>query len=327
MLRNSGFSLVEILAAVAICGILAALAIPAISQLRESARLSAERANARQSTEFSASLLGMGTVSVIPESLGGTLATLRLFREGVIIPQGQFQGRVFRLPGLKDPELQRIARYLKISVNQGNLVLVYEPRGGQSPGEDGVAPSSLVPVSVSQSSAGMLAEAAAVQTGSPGELFSDYGWGLASTLSRLTAEQQLRVFGLSFGTGTGGSEEDPGETPDGGDNELADLYPVTPIPLPPPHPVPAPVDDDVGDDNNGDDDPPGGNPAPGSGGEEEVQGGDGGSQVSDHNNDDDQASPVDMPPADVENGGPDSLPPVIAGLPDDDEDDDDDEPG
>ncbi|MCB1234758.1 MAG: hypothetical protein KDM91_06775 [Verrucomicrobiae bacterium] len=84
---------------------------------------------------MSAQLAGLGVAHVIPESMGGVAATVRLLREGIIIPSGPMAGSPFRIPHIADEEIENVEEYLRIVYDYSELRLEFhdpEDTGGAS---------------------------------------------------------------------------------------------------------------------------------------------------------------------------------------------------
>ncbi|MEM7602157.1 MAG: type II secretion system protein [Verrucomicrobiota bacterium] len=139
--RQSGLSLTELLLIVGVIGIISAIAIPTISRLRDSAKKAAATQNAKNIAQMSEALAALGVAHVIPDSMGGAEATARLFREGVIVPEGPMAGERFILSGMREKEIEETAEYLKVEYDRTHLRLVYSPPSQQ--GSAGISPHGL----------------------------------------------------------------------------------------------------------------------------------------------------------------------------------------
>lgn len=128
-----GFSLVEALIVLAAIVIISAIAVPTVSRIRENALHAAASQNAKQIESLSHALAGLGVAHVIPDSMGGVEATVRLLREGVIVSEGPMAGERLILSGMRDSDIEEVARYLLVEYDQFELRLVYrEPIQGNT---------------------------------------------------------------------------------------------------------------------------------------------------------------------------------------------------
>ncbi len=124
---DSGFSLIEMLVAIGIIGIVVTIAVPMIGDLSDNANETAAKKNAQNIGSISASLSGLGVAHVIPESLGGTEATCRLIRHGIEIPDGPMHGTHFSAAGVSDDDIPYVAVYLDISYQDLYLLrMIYD---------------------------------------------------------------------------------------------------------------------------------------------------------------------------------------------------------
>jgi len=115
----------EVLIVVAVIGTLAAIAVPGISGIHDAGDSTKSMANARHVESISAALGALGVAHVIPESLGGKEATIRLLREGVTVSEGPFSGQVFVIRSLSDKEVESAANYLEIVYDFHELRLAF----------------------------------------------------------------------------------------------------------------------------------------------------------------------------------------------------------
>ena len=130
-----GLSLVEVLVVIAVIGILAAVAIPTVTNINESSKKATAIRNAQNAAKISASLEAFGVAHVIPESLGGVEATVRLIREGVTVPAGSpMAGEVFGLPGLSDESIAEMSAHLEIRYGLKDLRLIYKEESDETTG-------------------------------------------------------------------------------------------------------------------------------------------------------------------------------------------------
>lgn len=134
--RTLAFSLVELLITVAVIGIIAAIAIPTVGDLGSIAKETKNRNNAQRCASVSATLAGMGVAHVIPQSMGGVEATIRLLREGVTVSHEVMTDSFYSVPNLSNEEIARTSEYLTIVYDTEELRLIYT---GESQGEPPVA--------------------------------------------------------------------------------------------------------------------------------------------------------------------------------------------
>lgn len=128
----SGLSLTELLIVVGVIGLVAAIGLPAIGNVRESARRASAKQNAKNVNQMSEALNALGVAHIIPDSMGGVEATVRLFREGVVVAEGPMAGQRFALSGLRDEEIEWTAQYLRIEYREFDLQLVYVEPGAST---------------------------------------------------------------------------------------------------------------------------------------------------------------------------------------------------
>ncbi|MCB1236008.1 MAG: hypothetical protein KDM91_13140 [Verrucomicrobiae bacterium] len=110
------------------------MAAPAVSNIFETANASKTKKNAKEIASMSAELAALGVAHVIPDSMGGVGATIRLLREGIIVPSGPMAGSPFRMPHLADDEVEDIEKYLNIVYDYSELRLVYGDPDDMEPG-------------------------------------------------------------------------------------------------------------------------------------------------------------------------------------------------
>lgn len=123
--RTGALSLIEVLAVVAVIGILAAIAMPMLGDISPMAKSAKTRANAQNIARVSSTLAGLGVAHVIPQSMGGVEATVRLLREGVTVTHELFENSVYSVPNLSDDEVTATAEYLDIIYDTEELRLIY----------------------------------------------------------------------------------------------------------------------------------------------------------------------------------------------------------
>ena len=122
---RAGFSLVELLVIIAILGVLTLITLPSIKGVLEQGNEAKVEQNAKNIARLSERLAAIGVAHVLPESLGGIEATVRLLREGVIVPEGPMQGQRFTLNGISDEEITKASLRLKIVYDESELNLEY----------------------------------------------------------------------------------------------------------------------------------------------------------------------------------------------------------
>lgn len=123
--RHGAFSLVELLVGISVLGVLALLAIPSISNLTGKVSRTKAKQNALSSANVSGGLSAAGVAHVLPESLGGAEATVRLLRRGLTVPQGPLAGSYFGVPNLTEDEVAPTSVYLEIVMDTTLLRMVY----------------------------------------------------------------------------------------------------------------------------------------------------------------------------------------------------------
>lgn len=131
--RGVAFSLVELVLVVAVIGILAAIALPMLGDINPLAKEAKSRSNAQRVSDVSATLAGMGVAHVIPESMGGVEATIRLLGEGVTVSHELMTESVYSVPNLSPEEIALASEYLEIIYDTEELRLVYLGEGQNPP--------------------------------------------------------------------------------------------------------------------------------------------------------------------------------------------------
>ncbi len=131
--RSGAFSLTEMLIVIAVIGVIAAIAVPTVTNVRGAAGEAKSRMNAQRVATVSNTLAGMGVAHVIPQSMGGVEATIRLLSEGVTVTHEVMSESRFSVPILSDEEVTAAAEYLEIILDTEELRLVYLGSGDEPP--------------------------------------------------------------------------------------------------------------------------------------------------------------------------------------------------
>lgn len=121
-MKQRGFSLVEMMATIAIIVILTAVAIPAIAGIDNRASEVSAKRNAQQAAALSASANVVGIDHVFEEANGGIIATLEFLSQG--IDQVDNSGLLVKL-GLNSNQMSEAAKYLEIKDQNSTLHLIY----------------------------------------------------------------------------------------------------------------------------------------------------------------------------------------------------------
>lgn len=121
--RKAGFSLVEMLVAIAIIGIIAAIAIPNIGNLNDSAKVATGKRNA----QTVASVLNAAIAAGVDTSAwtGTASDLLAKAQAGVSPTTGAFSGKTFTSGPINDTEEAEAAKYL--SWDSTNKQVTYNP--------------------------------------------------------------------------------------------------------------------------------------------------------------------------------------------------------
>ncbi|MDZ4402252.1 type II secretion system protein [Prosthecobacter sp.] len=108
----SGFSLVELLMAIMIIGIMFSLAMMAFGGVRQGAVDVRDKRNAQEIAGVAAAALAAGADFIVE---GDEKATIENLREGYTPTHGIFKGRIFKAPFMHDPEVKGAMRFLALN--------------------------------------------------------------------------------------------------------------------------------------------------------------------------------------------------------------------
>ncbi len=125
--RSSGFSLTELLIVIAIIGVTTLISVPMITNLLSKSKETLSRQNAQRAVSVSGQLSAIGVAHVLPESLGGVEATLRLLRRGISVPDGPMQGKYFTVGEISDENIASASVFMEIVFETKELQLGYNP--------------------------------------------------------------------------------------------------------------------------------------------------------------------------------------------------------
>jgi prepilin-type N-terminal cleavage/methylation domain-containing protein len=109
--HHRGFSLVELLTAIAVISVVAGLAIPYFADMTNVASEKKDQRNAQTIAGAAACASAAGAKFVVA---GDKLATVKKLRAGVAPLSGPFKGQTFRVPGIADDDLTRALPYLTL---------------------------------------------------------------------------------------------------------------------------------------------------------------------------------------------------------------------
>ena len=124
----SGFSLIELMMAVAIIGIFASMAQMLFGGISDSALFQKSRRNAQEIAGLASTAGAAGADFIV---LGDERATIVNLRNGVSPTSGAFSGRVFIIPGLTDSDITGAMQFLTLTDSD----LLYN-QSGNSGGAD-----------------------------------------------------------------------------------------------------------------------------------------------------------------------------------------------
>src|SRR3954468_14663958 len=120
MIRNPGFSLVEMLVVIAVIGVIAAIAIPNIGNLTSAAKTARDQRNAQSI----ASVFSAGTAAGVTWDTSSPSAAVDDVVKGEAPADGAFVGKIFRVPNLAGTDLAAAKAHLTLSTD-GQLI--YSP--------------------------------------------------------------------------------------------------------------------------------------------------------------------------------------------------------
>jgi len=115
----------ELLVVIVVVVIIVAVAMPMIGNIHGIAKRTTAKQNAKLVEQMSKALGALGVAHVIPDSMGGVEATARLLREGITIPDGPMAGERFILSGMRDSDIEEIAKFLQVRYEENYLRLMY----------------------------------------------------------------------------------------------------------------------------------------------------------------------------------------------------------
>ncbi len=127
--KMKGFTIQEMLLVILAIGILSAIALPTVGNLSGRAKVAKTKNNAQRIQTVSNTLASLGVAHVIPESMGGVEATIRLLREGLNVDDPLMTEGFYQVPGLTDTEVALAAQYLDVVYDLDELRLIYDSSG------------------------------------------------------------------------------------------------------------------------------------------------------------------------------------------------------
>ena len=117
----------EVLIVIAIIGIVTLIALPLLTEAISAGKVTVAKRNAQHTVSVSSKLSSVGVAHVLPESLGGTEATSRLLRRGIVVPDGPMQGAHFTIGEISDENIAAAAVFMEILFEFTELRLGYNP--------------------------------------------------------------------------------------------------------------------------------------------------------------------------------------------------------
>jgi prepilin-type N-terminal cleavage/methylation domain-containing protein len=121
-----GFSLIELMMAVALVGILANLAMMAFGGVAQDAEFQKDKRNAQEIATLAATANAAGASFIVAGDERATIVNLRV---GVSPTSGAFRGQIFRIPGVSDNEITGAMKFLTLN----DTDLVYSQNGSSGP--------------------------------------------------------------------------------------------------------------------------------------------------------------------------------------------------
>lgn len=121
-----GMSLMELLITIVILGIIMSITIMSMGSTREAAQDQKDKRNAQEIASVAAMANAAGASFIVPDDEQATIANLR---DGTAPASGAFRGRTFRIPDMRDTEIQGAMRFLALN----NSDLQYRQDGSSSP--------------------------------------------------------------------------------------------------------------------------------------------------------------------------------------------------
>jgi prepilin-type N-terminal cleavage/methylation domain-containing protein len=123
----AGFSLIELMMAVAIIGILANLSMMAFGGLSQTSEFQKNKRNAQEIAGLASMASAAGADFIVP---GDERATIVNLRTGVTPTTGVFNGRIFIIPGLSDTDITGAMTFL--TLNETDLLYNQSGNAGGS---------------------------------------------------------------------------------------------------------------------------------------------------------------------------------------------------
>lgn len=117
----------EMLVVIAVIGVTTLISVPVITDILSRSKATLARQNAQRAVSVSGQLSAIGVAHVLPESLGGVEATMRLLRRGIVVPEGSFQGKFFTIGDIKDEDITTASVFMEIVFETTELQLGYNP--------------------------------------------------------------------------------------------------------------------------------------------------------------------------------------------------------
>ena len=122
----SGFSMIELMMAIAFISVFASIALMLYGKLNDTATFQKDRRNAQEIAGVASSASAAGASFIVP---GDERATIVNLRNGVAPTTGAFKGRSFIIPGLSDADVTGAMRFL--SLRDSDLLYIQVGSGGQ----------------------------------------------------------------------------------------------------------------------------------------------------------------------------------------------------